>query len=99
MDVHVRAIEECGRQATRVRNMLDFNDAFVDGKATAPSGATDAGIFGKLEGAGDLATKIDEVWNSVKHELGEGRNRLKNVDTALGEVVTNYRGAEGASGA
>jgi hypothetical protein len=99
VDVHVQAIEECGRQALRVRNMLDFDDAFVGGKTPAPKGSTSGGIFGKLEGAGDLAAKIDEVWNSVKDELGEGRSRMKNVEAALGQVVTHYRDAEEASGA
>ncbi|MFG1941925.1 hypothetical protein [Nonomuraea sp. NPDC048826] len=97
VDVHVQALEECGRQALRVKNMLDLDDAFVGTDLKAPSGDTDSTIFGTLEGAAGLAGKIDAVWASVREELGAGRNRLENVERALGEVATNFRGAEGAS--
>ncbi|MEO3873644.1 hypothetical protein ABGB18_32950 [Nonomuraea sp. B12E4] len=97
VDVHIQAIEECGRQALRVRNMLKVDDAFVGSRTPAPQGDTKADIFGDIEGAGDLAAKVDEVWNSVNGELGAGRSRLKNVDEALGQVAANFRRGENAS--
>ncbi|TDD12506.1 hypothetical protein E1292_01255 [Nonomuraea deserti] len=99
VDVHVQALEECARQALRVKNMLDFDDAFVNSDVTAPQGDTKSDIFGELEGAGDLAAKIDAIWESVRSELGEGRNRMTNVERALGQVASNFRGAETGSGA
>ncbi|MEV4168414.1 hypothetical protein [Nonomuraea sp. NPDC049709] len=99
VDVHVQALEECGRQAHRVKNMLDFDDAFVNTDVTPPRGDTGTGIFGELEGATELAAKIDAVWESVRAELGEGRNRMANVERALGQVAANFRGAETGSGA
>ncbi|MCK2221298.1 hypothetical protein MF672_046970 [Actinomadura sp. ATCC 31491] len=98
-DVHVQALEECGRQARRVRNMLDLDDAFVDSGVKAPQGDTKADIFGELDGAAGLAAKIDAVWKSVGDEFGEGRNRLENVERALSQVATNFRNAETGSGA
>lgn len=97
LSVHVQALEECGRQVLRVKNMLDLDDAFVGTDLKAPSRDTDASIFGGLEGAEKLAGKIDAVWKSVGDELGEGRDRLVKVERALGEVAANFRGAEGAS--
>ncbi|MEW9546969.1 hypothetical protein [Nonomuraea sp. NPDC050783] len=99
VDVHLRALEECGRQAHRVKNMLDLGDAFVGSDVRAPQGDTKADIFGKLDGAGALAAKIDAVWKSLEEDLGEGRNRLENVERALGQVATNFRNAEKGSGA
>lgn len=99
VDVHVQALEECGRQALKVKNMLDFGDAFVAPGSKAPQGDTASGIFGDLEGATDLAAKVDAVWNAVRAELGRGRSRLEDVERALDEVAANFRGAEGASGA
>ena len=96
-DVHVQALEECAGQVLRVKNMLDLDDAFVDAGLRAPQDDADPGIFGDLEGAEGLAGKIDAVWGSVRSELSAGRNRLGNVERALGEVAANFRGAEGAS--
>ncbi|MGI5269178.1 hypothetical protein ACQEUU_08515 [Nonomuraea sp. CA-218870] len=94
IDVHVQALEECGRQALRVRNMLDLDDAFVDAGRKAPQGDTDSGIFGELENAKKLASKVDEVWEAVRDELGAARNRLGNVERSLGDVAANFREAE-----
>ncbi|TMR96935.1 hypothetical protein [Nonomuraea basaltis] len=99
VDVHVQAIEECRQEVLKVRNMLDFNDAFVDGKTTPPKDSTSAGIFGELEGASDLATKIDDVWGKVKTELGWAQSCMKDVEGALGTVASNFRTGERASGA
>lgn len=99
VDVHVQAIEECRQEAYKVRNMLDFEDAFTGSKSKAPKGATSAEIFGSLDGAGALAKKIDEVWGSVKEEYGWGRSRMQGVEEALGKVAANFRNAAGASGA
>ncbi|MGI5283941.1 hypothetical protein ACQEVF_11470 [Nonomuraea polychroma] len=99
VDVHVQALEECGRQALKVKNMLDFDDAFVDSGSKAPQGETGSGIFGTIDGAEELAVKIDEVWNAVRDDLGEGRNRMENIERALGEVALNFRDAETGSGA
>ncbi|WP_111179901.1 hypothetical protein [Nonomuraea aridisoli] len=97
VDVHVQALEECGRQSLRVRNMLDVDDAFVGGDSSRP-GEARAAVFGDIEGAGALAAKVNAVWRSIEEDLGAGRNRLKNVHDALGEVAGNFRAAEGASG-
>ncbi|MGW0801886.1 hypothetical protein [Nonomuraea sp. NPDC002799] len=99
VDVHVLALEECGRQAGRVRNMLSVDDAFVESDTPQPKGDAKAALFGDIAGAGDLATLVNTVWASTEEDLGAGRNRLKNVDAALGEVAANFRTAEGASGA
>jgi hypothetical protein len=99
VDVHTQALEECGRQVHRVRNMLNFGDAFVGSTTPAPQGATAADLFGKLDGAAALAAKVDAVWDAVKTDLGEGRNRLQNVERALSEVASNFRGAEAGAGA
>ena len=37
---------------------------------------------------------MDAVWKALKDELKEGRERLKTVERALGEVATNFRDAE-----
>ncbi|MER7363340.1 hypothetical protein ACI2LC_34580 [Nonomuraea wenchangensis] len=94
VDVHVQALEECGRQVRRVRNMLDFEDAFVDSSVKKPVGDTESRLFGRLAGAGALADQVDAVWKALKDELKEGRERLKTVERALGEVATNFRDAE-----
>ncbi|MEU4516810.1 hypothetical protein AB0G05_45620 [Nonomuraea wenchangensis] len=94
VDVHVQAVEECGRQVRRVRNMLDFEDAFLDTNVKAPVGDTDARVFGRLGGAGALADQVDAVWKALKDDLKEGRDRLRTVERALGEVATKFRDAE-----
>ncbi|MGW4792815.1 hypothetical protein ACWEPC_10440 [Nonomuraea sp. NPDC004297] len=99
VDVHIQALEECGRQANRVKNMLDLDDAFVNTEVTPPRGDTASSVFGTVEGAEGLATKIDSVWAAVRTELSEGRNRMTNVDQALGQVADNFRDAETGSGA
>ncbi|SDH82293.1 hypothetical protein [Nonomuraea jiangxiensis] len=99
VDVHVQALEECGRQALRVRNMLDVQDAFVGSRTPAPKGDTKADIFGGLDGAGALAAKVDQVWESIGADLGAAQSLLKGVNEALGQVAGNIRRAENASGA
>ncbi|HEX4814456.1 MAG TPA: hypothetical protein VFV66_17070 [Nonomuraea sp.] len=99
VDVHVQALEECRRQVHRVRNMLDFDDAFVDSRTPPPQGDTKTDIFGELDGAAALAAKIDSVWAAARAELGEGRNRMQNVERALSQVAANFRGAERGAGA
>jgi hypothetical protein len=99
IDVHVQAIEECREQVHTMWNRLDFGDAFVDTKVTPPKGSTDSGIFGQLAGRGDLATKIDEVWDKAKADLGWAQSCMKDVEAALGTVAANFRESAKASGA
>lgn len=97
IDVHTQAIEECAGQVLRVKNMLHVDDALHGTELKAPDKDIDSAIFGDLDGAEGVAGKIDAVWESVREDLGAGRNRLGNVERALGEVTGNFRGAEGVS--
>lgn len=96
-DVHAQALEECGGQAHKVKNMLDPGDAFLGTSLKAPEEDIDSGVFGDVEGAAALAAKVDQVWASVRDELGAGRNRMEGVERALNDVATNFRGAERAA--
>ncbi|MEV0617189.1 hypothetical protein AB0I81_27975 [Nonomuraea sp. NPDC050404] len=98
VDVHVQAIEDCRQEAYKVRNMFVLDDAFEGTKSSAPKGDVSGDIFGKIEGAGALAKKVDAVWDSVTAEFSHGHSRMKSVEEALSTVAANFRGAEKGSG-
>lgn len=98
VDVHYQALEECGKRARKVANMLDLDDAFEGTKSTAPTGQTSVKTFGGLKDSGGLATDVDKVWQALNEELQAGKSRLNSVEKAIDQVETNLRKASKASG-
>ncbi|MBT2224511.1 MULTISPECIES: hypothetical protein [Nonomuraea] len=98
VDVHYQALEECGKRARKVANMLDLDDAFEGTKSSAPTGQTSSKTFGALKDSGDLATDVDKVWRALEEELQAGKSRLNSVEKAIDQVETNLRKAAKASG-
>lgn len=91
LDVHYKALEECGRAAYRLAK--DFDRAYGELK---PAAETDAAkLFGKLDGAAALVGQIKKVdEETIKKEFGEAAERLRAVEKALDKVEQNVKEAD-----
>ncbi|WP_219467193.1 hypothetical protein [Nonomuraea rhizosphaerae] len=98
VDVHYRALEECGNRAHKVANMLDLDDAFEGTNSKAPTTTSTPKTFGDLKDSAALATGVDKAWQALRDELHMGKSRLNAVEAALDQVETNLRKASKASG-
>ncbi|MBN6056481.1 hypothetical protein JYK22_31425, partial [Nonomuraea sp. RK-328] len=91
LDVHYKALEECGNAAYRLAK--DFDQAYGELK---PAAETDAAkLLGKLDGAAALVGQIKKVESeTVKKEFGEAADRLRAVEKALDQVQSNVKEAD-----
>ncbi|MFI6180028.1 hypothetical protein ACIA8R_31115 [Nonomuraea sp. NPDC051191] len=99
VDVSYTALDECRTRIHVASKDFALEEILKVSQSKTPAEVTPPDLFGKLDGAGDLAAKISATWTAVRVELGSAQRRLENVERALDQVETNLHEAATASGA
>ncbi|MFI9550143.1 hypothetical protein [Nonomuraea endophytica] len=99
VDVSYQAFDECRTRIRAASKEFDLDFILKDSQAKPPAELTDAKLFGKLDGAAQLAAKVDATWTGIRVELDSGQIKLESVERALNDVETNLRTADKAAGA
>jgi hypothetical protein len=92
VDVHYSALDQLRSSVKTQTGKLGAVGDKLGQSATVP-----ASIFGKLDGADQMASSVGQIELLAAHEIGMGRSRLQGVETAVDQVETNLRKAEHAS--
>ncbi|MGV9306424.1 MULTISPECIES: hypothetical protein [unclassified Nonomuraea] len=99
VDVSYKAFDECRTRINIAAKGFDLDEIFKKTKSKPPAELTDAKLFGKLDGAQELAAKMDAAWSGIRVELDSAQLKLESVERALNDVEANLRKAEKDSGA
>ncbi|MFC4120079.1 hypothetical protein [Nonomuraea zeae] len=99
VDVSYQAFDECRTRVRTASKEFDLGNVLKDSKSKAPAEPTSATLFGTLDGAHELAAKMDAAWTGIRVEMNSGQIKLESVERALDGVETNLRTAAAASGA
>ncbi|GAA3615803.1 hypothetical protein GCM10022419_121350 [Nonomuraea rosea] len=99
VDVSYEALDKCRTRVLAAAKEFNLDDILKEGGATAPALPTAAALFGMLDGAQELAAKMDAAWTGIRGEIESGHAKLEEVERALNAVMDNLRAAATASGA
>ncbi|MEV3984452.1 hypothetical protein [Nonomuraea sp. NPDC049758] len=98
VDVSYKALDECRTQINIAAKKM-FLDDLLRLSPSKPPAQTDASLFGKLNGAPELAALMDAAWTAIRVEIESCRLKLESAERALDDVENNLRTAGTASGA